>query len=153
METPVIDNAKLSEVMEIIKDADLLMTEKDCESDKAAKMELEELQNKLREITENHNIKIRDFWHYDEATNLETAAKGALMSPPEKEDITDEQIKEIVLNILKHDETEMGWWLQFLKINTGLENLSDYIFYPNLIGLDSNSSLEQIADKIIVDRK
>lgn len=153
METPVIDNAKLSEVMEIIKDADLLMTEKDCESDKAAKMELEELQNKLREITENHNIKIRDFWHYDEATNLETAAKGALMSPPEKEDITDEQIKEIVLNILKHDETEMGWWLQFLKINTGLENLSDYIFYPNLIGLDRNSSLEQIADKIIVDRK
>lgn len=153
MKTPVIDNAKLSEVMEIIKDADLLMTEKDCESDKAAKKELEELQNKLWEITGNHHIKIRDFWHYDEATNLETAAKGALMSPPEKEDITDEQIKEIVLSILKHDEAELKWWLQFLKINTGLENLSDYIFYPNLIGLDRNSSLEQIAEKIIVDRK
>ena len=31
--------------------------------------------------------------------------------------------------------------------------LLDYIFYPNLVGLDENSSLEQIADKINEDRK
>lgn len=152
MQKPVIDETKLSEVKKIICDADLLMTEKDCENDNVSKKELEELQNRLREITGNCQIKIRDFWHYDEAISLETAAKGALMSPPEKEDLTDGQIKEIVVNILKHDETEMDWWLQFLTVNTGLENLTDYIFYPDLVGLDGESSLEQIADKIIEDR-
>ncbi|MDE5824035.1 MAG: hypothetical protein K2H91_05040, partial [Lachnospiraceae bacterium] len=81
------------------------------------------------------------------------AARGALMIPPEKEDLTDEQIKEIVLDILKHDEAEMDWWLNFLEVNTGLDNLTDYIFYPDLVGLDRDASLEQIADRIIADLK
>ncbi|MDE7203415.1 MAG: hypothetical protein K2O91_16310 [Lachnospiraceae bacterium] len=153
MKKPVIDEGKLPEVMKIIDDANTLMTEKDCEEDKAAREELEELQSKLRELTGNQQIQIRDFWRYDEAVSLRTAARGALMSPPEKEDLTDEQIKEIVLDILKHDEAEMDWWLNYLKVNTGLDNLTDYIFYPNLIGLDGGASLEQIADKIIADRK
>ncbi len=87
------------------------------------------------------------------ATDLKTVAECELMSPPEKEDITDGQIKEIVVNILKHGEAELDWWLKYLELNTGLVNLSDYIFYPDLVGLDRNSSLEQIADKIITDRK
>ena len=33
------------------------------------------------------------------------------------------------------------------------DNLTDYIFYPDLIGLDFDATLEQIADKIIADRK
>ena len=153
MKKPVIDRTKLPEVMEIIEEANSLMTEKDCESDEAAKKELEEMQNRLREITGNHQIIIRDFWHYDAATDLKTVAEGALMSPPEKENITDEQMKEIVVNILKHGEAELDWWLKYLELNTGLVNLSDYIFYPDSVGLDRNSSLEQIADKIITDRK
>lgn len=152
MKKPVIEEAKLPEVMKIIDDANSLMAEKDYKNDKVAKKELDELQNKLREITGNQQIIITDFWRYDAATDLETVARGALMNPPEKEDLTDEQIKEIVLTILHHDEAVMNWWLQFLKINTGLENLTDYIFYPDLIGLNENSSLEQIADKIIEDR-
>ena len=152
MQKPVIDEAKLPEVKKIILDADSLMTEKDCENDEAAKKELEELQEKLREITGKQQIMIRDFWHFDEAVSLDTAARGALMSSPQKEDLTDEQLKEIVLNILRHNEAEMDWWLNFLKMNTGLQNLTDYIFYPNLVGLDKDSSLEQIADKIIEDR-
>ena len=153
MKKPVIDKTKLSEVMQIISDADSHMTEKDCENDEVARRELEELQNKLRELTGNRHLMIRDFWHYDEAASLKTVAKGALLGLPEKEDITEEQIKEIVLNILHHDEAEMDWWLKYLEVNTGLTNLSDYIFYPNLMGLDRNSSLEQIADKIIEDMK
>ena len=93
MKKPVIDKTKLSEVMQIISDADSLMTEKDCEKDKAAKAELEELQNKLRELTGNQHLMIRDFWHYDEAASLKTAAKGALFVLPEKEDVTEEEIK------------------------------------------------------------
>lgn len=153
MKKPVIDKEKLPEVMQIICDADSLMTEKDCENDKAAKAELEELQDKLRELTRNQHLMIRDFWHYDEAASLKTVAKGALLGLPEKEDVTEEEIKEIVLNILHHDEAEMDWWLKYLEVNTGLANLSDYIFYPDLIGLDRNASLEQIVDKMIKDMK
>ena len=75
------------------------------------------------------------------------------MPVPMKEDLTEFQIKEIVTNILKHSEAEMDWWLNYLKVNTGLDNLTDYIFYPDFVGLDPQATLEQIADKIIADRK
>ncbi len=153
MKGPVVDPAKLPKVMEIISEANSLMTEKDCRKDEAAKKDLEELEHKLREITGNRKINIRDFWRYDEAVSLETAARGALMPPPEREDAADEQLREIILHILEHEEAEMDWWLEYLEVNTGLANLTDYIFYPDLIGLDRDASLEQIADKIIADRQ
>ena len=80
-------------------------------------------------------------------------ARKALMAPPSKSNVTNEEIKEIVSGILKHSEAEMDWWLEYLKINTGLVSLTDCIFYPNLVGLDLQATLEQIADKIIADRK
>ena len=52
-----------------------------------------------------------------------------------------------------HDEAKMDWWLLYLEVNTGLPDLSDYIFYPNLIGLDGDPSMEEIAEKIIEDRR
>ena len=75
------------------------------------------------------------------------------MPPPMKSNLSNEQLKEIVLHILKFGEVERDWWLEYLEINTGLDNLTDYIFYPDLIGLDFDATLEQIADKIIADRK
>ncbi len=51
MKKPFIDRTKLPEVMEIIEEANSLMTEKDCEGDEAAKKELEKMQDRLREIT------------------------------------------------------------------------------------------------------
>ena len=80
-------------------------------------------------------------------------ARKALMAPPEKGQVTDAQIKEIVVNILRFKEAEMDWWLKYLEINTGLDNLTDYIFYPDFLGLDPQASLGEIADKIIADRK
>lgn len=151
MNAPTIDESKLPKVMQILSDANVLMTEKDCESDSAVQQELETLQDRLRALTGNQKLQISSFKRYDAVSSLETAARGALMSPPEKEDITDGQIKEIVLNILQHDEVETDWWLGYLKLNTGLKNLTDYIFYPALVGLDRDSSMEQIADKIIAD--
>ena len=153
MKKPIIDETKLPEVKKIISDANSLMTEKDCENDAIYRKEWEALQDRLREVTGNAQIKIRDYWRYDEAVSDETAARGALMSPPEKEDLTNEQIKEIVVHILEHVEAEMDWWLDCLRVNTGLDNLTDYIFYPDVVGLDREASLDQIADKIIEDRK
>lgn len=148
-----IDETKLPAVMEMIKKAAEIMTEKDCANDEAAKQELEILQQKLRKITGNKQIQIKDFQRYWSAMDLETVAREALMVPPSKDDLTDAQIREIVLNIFSFNEDEMDWWLKYLKINTGLDNLTDYIFYPNRIGLDPQAALEQIANKIIADRK
>ncbi len=148
-----IDETKLPVIMEIIEKAALLMDEKDCDSDKEAQKELGQLQKNLIEITGNKKIKIDAFQAYWSYTDLETVARQALMPPPVKSDLTNEELKEIVLHIMDFEEAEMDWWLEYLEINTGLDNLSDYIFYPDLIGLDLEATLEQIAAKIIADRK
>ncbi|MCM1467714.1 MAG: hypothetical protein NC086_06150 [Alistipes sp.] len=153
MKEIIIDETKLPPVMEMIEKAAALMAETDCNNDTTAKQTLAKLQKDLRELTGNKKIQIKDFQRYWSYTDLETIARKALMAPPSKGNVTDAQIKEIVLNILKHGEAEMDWWLKYLKINTGLDNLTDYIFYPDLIGLDPQATLEQIADKIIADRK
>ena len=152
MQKPVIDETKLPEVKKIIYDADSILSELYCAENDGLRKELEELQSRLRALTGNQNIQIKDYWHYDEAVSLDTAARGALMHPPAKEEVTDEQIRDIVVHILEHDEAEMDWWLLYLEVNTGLDNLTDYIFYPDLAGLDGEPSLEEIAEKIIEDR-
>lgn len=148
-----IDETKLPAVMEIIDKAAVLMEEKDCDSDEEAKKELEQLQKNLREITGNKKIEMNNFQAYWSYTDLETVAYKALMPSPLKTDLTNEQLKEIVLHIMDFGEAEMEWWVEYLEINTGLDNLTDYIFAPDLIGLDLHATLEQIADKIITDRK
>lgn len=153
MKTIVINEAKLPEVMDIIEDAAELMDKRDYNSDAAVRSKLEEYQKRLIAVTGNDKLEIEAFREYWGWTSLETVARKALMPPPEKTEVTDEQIKEIVTNITSLEEEETDWYLEFLKINTGLDNLSDYIFYPDLVGLDRNADLNQIADKIIADRK
>lgn len=143
--------------MELIEKAASVMAEK-AASDPAVKQELDDMQNKLREITGNKKLKITEFQRYWAYTNLETMAKKALMLPPEKCDVTDDQIKGIILYAFgadffkSYDEADQEYWLNFLEINTGLEYLSDYIFYPEMMEMDSNATLEQIADRIIADK-
>lgn len=149
----LIDETKLKEVKEIIDTADSLMGEKDCENDEQARKELLSLQDRLRELTGKYNLDIRDFRQYWECTDLDVIARSALNPVPQKEQITDERIREIVKGILNHSESDMDYWLEYLQVNTGLDDLTDYIFYPDLVGLDSNASLDEIAEKIIVDSK
>ena len=105
------------------------MAEKDCGDDKEAEKSLEKLQQNLRNITGNEKLEIRNYRRYWAVADLKTMAEEAmaeeaLMPVPLKEDLTELQIKEIVINILKHSEAEMGWWLNYLKVNIGLENLT-----------------------------
>lgn len=153
MKKIVINEAKLPEVMDIIEAAAELMDKRGYDSDADSIFRLEEYQKRLIAITGNNKLDIEDFREYWGWTSLETVARKALMPPPEKAELTDEQIKEIVTNIMSLEEEEMDWYLDFLEINTGLDNLTDYIFYPDLVGLDRNADINQIADKIITDRK
>lgn len=152
MNKPSIDETKIPKVVDIIDKAASLMEEKECGNDKEAMQKLPELQKELADITGNPSIKITDFKRYWSYTSLEEISKKALMLPPVKENLADAQVREIVLNILSYDsEAEMDYWLEYLTVNTGLPDLTDYIFYPDIKGLDSNASLEEIADKIISD--
>ena len=147
-----INEAMVPAAMAIIERAAELMAEKDCDNDKDAKKALTALQRQLRETAGNPKLKIKDFRRYWSYTDLETMARKALMAPPPKAALTDTQIREIVTNILTFRGAELDWWLNYLRINTGLENLTDYIFYPDFFGLDRQASLEEIAEKIIADR-
>lgn len=157
MKKPDFDKSKLPQVMDIIDKAACLMAEKDCNNDIRAKEELSILQKQLEDITGNNKIEITDFRRYWSYTSLEEIAKRALIMPPPKEELSDGQIREIILNLLADNEeetseAEMDYWIEYLAVNTGLENLSDYIFYPGLAGLSEDASLEEITDKIIMDR-
>ena len=153
MKTIEIDEARIPAAMEIIEKAAELMAEKDCEKDKEAKKALTNLQRQLRELAGKSKLKIKDFRRYWSYTDLETMARKALMAPPPKANLTDAQIREIVPDILAFRGAELDWWLNYLRINTGLENLTDYVFYPDFFGLDRQATLEEIAEKIIADRK
>ena len=148
-----IDETKIPAAMVIIEKAAELMAEKDCDNDKDAKKALTNLQRELRALAGNPKLNIKDFRRYWSYTDLETMARRALMAPPPKTELTDAQIREIVTGILAFRGAELDWWLNYLRINTGLENLTDYIFYPDFFGLDRQATLEEIAEKIIADRR
>ncbi|MDE5782565.1 MAG: hypothetical protein K2I03_14005, partial [Lachnospiraceae bacterium] len=51
------------------------------------------------------------------------------------------------------DEAELDYWMNVLEIETGLNNITDYIFYPDLVGLELDASLDEIIAKILIDKK
>lgn len=69
--------------------------------------------------------------------------------------LSDEELSNIILKIsnCEYSESEMDEQLNFLARETGLSNISDYIFWPNLVGLDLHAEVSEIISKILVDRK
>ncbi len=45
------------------------------------------------------------------------------------------------------------YFLEVLAVETGLHNVSDYIYWPNEIGLDLHADLEEITARILADSK
>ena len=155
MKSPEIDETKLPKAMEIISQAAELMEEHHCNFEYGTdedKKTLSGLQDQLRELTGNTALNITEFNGYWGWCSLEEAARAALTPKPQKSKVSNEEIREIVVNILK-DPAKTDYWINFLKVNTGLDDVSDYIFYPDEVGLDPNASLGEIAEKIISDRK
>ena len=153
MQRPVFDEAKLSDVTEIIDSAAELMDTPDYRDDEASMKKLSELQNSLRQITGRPDADIEDYAEYWSYTDLDSAAIRALLPVPAKEDITDERIREIILGMNGYEEYESEWYLAYLKLNTGITDISNYIYFPDKAGLPRDASSDQIAEKIIADRK
>ncbi len=131
---------KLERAMELIgKAVEMMENEGITEDVKALEKELTELTGKKQNI--------EDYRFYSAVTSLEEIAKSALMPEPQKEDVTEDKIREVVLTFLEKSESEQDYWLKWLKINTGCS--SDYLFYPELVGLPRDASMEQIVEKIV----
>ena len=131
---------KLEKAMEIIKKADEIM------ENEGITEEVKALEKELIEIT-GRQQNIEDYRHYSAVTSLKEIAKSALMPNPQKEDVTKDKIREVVMTFLKKSESEQEYWLKWLKTNTGCG--SDYLFYPEFVGLPRDASMEQIAEKIV----
>lgn len=139
-----IDNAKLKRVMEII---DEIAASK-------AKDSIAELEKELRELTGKADIRAEDCFEYWAWTSAEDLARTFLLPVPEYKGLTDDELAEIVGKICRceYSEAEMDFQLKLLKKETSISNISDYIFYPDKVGLDRNADISEITAKILADR-
>ena len=138
------EKTKLKKVMDLIDK----LAEPD-DSDDIARLELE-----IREITGKSDLSANECKEYWGWTSLEELAKRFLLPTPQAQGLSDEDLDIIVDKIanVEYSESEMDYQLDVLAKETGLINVSDYIFYPNLIGLELNADVQEIIDKILADR-
>ncbi len=159
MEIPKIDESKLPAVMKLIDDAARLMEDTDCCFDETAveaRKKLDTYQKQLVEITGRENLDIKSFMEYWSYTDLETAATKALLPAPVKTGLSDEQISEMIYQFFDgefENESDMDYLLEVLEAETGLEDFSDYIFYPDNVGLNPDAAPDEIIAKVLSDRK
>lgn len=68
---------------------------------------------------------------------------------------SDAELTEIILKICncEYSESEMDSKLELLEQETGLSNISDYIFCPDEIGLALDAEPSEIVEKILSDKK
>lgn len=138
------EKTKLKKVMDLIDK----LAEPD-DSDDIAHLELE-----IREITGKSDLSANECKEYWGWTSLEELAKRFLLPTPQAQGLSDEELAIIVEKIanVEYSESEMDYQLDVLAKETGLINVSDYIFYPNLIGLELNADVQEIIAKILADR-
>lgn len=151
MKTPEIDRTKLDEVKELIdKAAELL------ESSRGERTpELDRIESRLRELTGRPDLDAGEFAEYWGWTSLESFAEMVLMPIPKKSGLSDEELTEIIAKICKaeYTEAEIDYYLKLLESETGLDNVSDYIYYPDEVGLDMQADIPEIIAKILEDRR
>lgn len=79
--------------------------------------------------------------------------------PPKKCGMTDEQLTELIRRICELDfdvpqnalEATNDYFLEVLEIETGLSDITDYIYYPEEVGLKPDAGLDEITAKILAD--
>lgn len=137
------EHSKLEKVMKLI---DEIADYPDSHRIKELEAELSELTGKV--ITADDCL---EYWSW---TSLEELAQSFLMPEPEATGLNDYQLAEIIQKIYEceYSEAETEFQLKVLEKETGLPNVSDYIFYPDEIGLDENADISEITAKILADR-
>lgn len=152
MEIPKIDETKLPLVKKIIEEINHFIIDENCDQDCT---KIQELAKQLRKTVGNENLNIDPFLYYSSYTTLEDVAMMALMPIPKKTGLSDKEIEELIYKIanIEFGEATTDYFLKVLKLETGLNNITDYIFNPDQIGMDLNASTEEIIKKILDDKK
>lgn len=145
-----MDKKKLEKTMKIIDEAADII-----ESDVDNKNKLSELEQELKNLTGKQDIDIMSFAQYWTWIELEELARSVLMPLPVLQGLSDEILSSIINNICecRYSESETYYQLKVLKCETGIDNISDYIFYPDEIGLDIDADTSEIISRILSDRK
>lgn len=151
MKLPEIDETKLHAVQAIIEKIESVTVEKGCGEDSP---ELKALAQQLQEATGKNDLSFRPFMRYSSCVSLETAARIALMPVPQAGGLTDEAIRDLVLKLwqVEFNEAETDFVLKVLRLETGLRNITDYIYNPNCVGMDLHASVEEIIARILADK-
>lgn len=145
------------EVGEIIDRLATIFDEEDLDNSDI-KEEIGNLEIGLKELT-GKNIEecepFRQYWSY---TNLEDVVDRILMSHAKKEGLSDNELREKLENFFNEISTmkpsKLDRAIEELELETGIDNVSDYIFWPELIeGFGKNSGKEAIIKRILDDRK
>lgn len=158
MKIPIIDEVRLNRAKELINRAAVLM-----EEDYNANLEeVEELGRQLETLA-GKTIDIFEFNCYWSHSSLDDVAKSVLMLEPEQCDLTNDEIKDILVHFYdymgQYGEAVSDYIVAFLALNTGLSNMNEYMYFSNEVGLELDNTMGEeeylsiVADKIIEDRK
>ena len=146
------------EVGEIIERLAVIFDEEDVDSPDI-QSEIERLGERLKELTGKTIDECRYFEQYWSYTSLDDIVDRVLMPEYEGIKLSDEELREKLEKLVDGlntfiKESELDRMIMELEIDTGLDNVSDYLFYPELIeGLGKNADAETKIRKILEDRK
>ena len=119
IQIPEVDETKLSALMRLIEEIN--------QADNPA-----ELEKQLQNLTGKTDIRFQDVLNYWEWSELEAFARSLLMPNPEKQNLSDSELAEIITAVCecRYSEPETDYLLKILETETGRTDISDLIFYP-----------------------
>lgn len=105
----------------------------------------QELEKQLQNLTRKKEIHFQDVLNYWEWSELENFACSLLMPEPEKQNLSDSELAEIITAVweCQYSEPETDYLLKVLQIETGRTDISDLIFYPEI------DEISAITEKIL----
>lgn len=110
------------------------------------------MQKELRELTgkETYDMEeVKEHWSY---TNLETKATEALIQKPFRAGLSEEALKELITEIFRSGALEkealLDFWTDFLEIETGIDEVMDYLFIENDKGEIVYAPVDKVMERI-----
>lgn len=119
IQIPEVDETKLSTLIQLIEEINQLNYPA-------------ELEKQLQTLTGKTDICFQDVLNYWECSELEAFARSLLMPKPEKQNLSDSELAEIITAVCecRYSEPETDYLLKVLEKETGQTEISDLIFYP-----------------------
>ena len=119
IQIPEVDETKLSELIKLIEEINQLNNPQG-------------LEKQLQNLTRKKEIHFQDVLNYWEWSELEAFARSLLMPNPEKQNLSDSELAEIITAVCecRYSEPETDYLLKVLETETGRTDISDLIFYP-----------------------